>query len=124
MDNQYTDSEQLDANTTTEEVNKAATFATKQDVLDYVLDCWWVGDDFKILLSQNAGFKYQSNEMSEPSVDDLSSIDVKRFEDSTAVIEYSYSNIATGFQTIRSEVNLTDGTLTFGTNKLHKEGDN
>lgn len=113
---QYADGEQT-------ETNAPTSFASKQDVLDYVLECWWTCDEFKILLSTNAGFKYQRVGNDSPSVSDLNYIEVRRFEGSEAIVEYSYDNIAVGHQTIRSEVNLTDGTLKFGINILHKEGD-
>ena len=103
------------------ENNAPASFTSKQDVLDYVLDCWWIGDDFKILISENAGLKFQRAGRDSPLVNDLDYIEVRRFEGSEAVIEYSYYNFAAGRQKIRSEVNLTDGTLTYGINTLHKE---
>lgn len=121
-DVQYANNEQL-TNDEQSESNAPTTFTSKKDVLDYVLDCWWTCDKFKILISENAGFKYQDKKMDSPSVDDLNYIEVRRFEGKEAIIEYSYNNIAAGRQVLRSEVSLSNGTITFGTNILHKEGE-
>ena len=105
------------------ETNAPSSFTSKQDVLDYVLDCWWTCDKFKLFISKDAGLKFMRADYDSPSVSDLNYIEVRRFEGGEAIIEYSYDNIAAGRQTIRSEVSLTDGTLKYGTNTLHKEGD-
>ena len=98
-------------------------FTSREDVINYVTNCWWVGSRFKIYISPEAGFKYQSNDSRSPLICDLNYIHVIRFEGSEAVIEYSSSNLATGRDVTRSNVNKMDGTLTYGTNTLYKEGD-